>query len=169
MTAPREPSMEDILASIKKVIAEEKELRAAIPPGPSGDDDLGPDPDDDVLELDQPMDVAPPAPQAPAEPPPETTPEPAAEPPAQPEAGPPADLGPPLVAEEVADAGRARLAELTSVAASAPPPQPATNPLDEIVRDMLRPALKAWLDEHLPRIVDEHVKREISRITGKPL
>ena len=27
----REPSMEDILASIKKVIAEEKELRTAIP------------------------------------------------------------------------------------------------------------------------------------------
>ena len=28
----REPSMEDILASIKKVIAEEKELRSAVPP-----------------------------------------------------------------------------------------------------------------------------------------
>ena len=34
---------------------------------------------------------------------------------------------------------------------------------------MLRPVLKQWLDENLPRIVDEHVKREISRITGKPL
>lgn len=144
MTAPREPSMEDILASIKKVIAEEKELRAAIPPGPSGDDDFDPAAEDDVLELDQPMDVAPPPPE------------------------PPADLGPPLVAEDVADDSRARLAELTSVAAAAPP-QPAANPLDDIVRDMLRPALKAWLDEHLPRIVDEHVKREISRITGKPL
>jgi len=29
--------------------------------------------------------------------------------------------------------------------------------------------LKQWLDDNLPRIVDEHVKREISRITGKPL
>ena len=28
----REPSMEDILASIKRVIAEEKEIRAAAPP-----------------------------------------------------------------------------------------------------------------------------------------
>ena len=148
MTAPREPSMEDILASIKKVIAEEKELRAAIPPGPSGDDEPGSGDDEDVLELDQPMDTAPSAPAAPE---------------------PPADLGPPLVDEEVADAGRARLAELTSIAAAAPPAQPAGNPLEDIVRDMLRPALKAWLDEHLPRIVDEHVKREISRITGKPL
>jgi cell pole-organizing protein PopZ len=29
--------------------------------------------------------------------------------------------------------------------------------------------LKEWLDDHLPRLVDEHVKREISRITGRPL
>jgi cell pole-organizing protein PopZ len=148
MTAPREPSMEDILASIKKVIAEEKELRAAIPPGPAGDDDDGDPAEEDVLELDQPMDLAPP-------------------PPAPPE--PRADPGPPLVDEEVADDSRARLAELSSIAAAAPPPQPAVNPLEDIVREMLRPALKAWLDAHLPQIVDEHVKREISRITGKPL
>jgi cell pole-organizing protein PopZ len=38
-----------------------------------------------------------------------------------------------------------------------------------MVRDMLRPVLKQWLDEHLPQMVDEHVRREISRITGKPL
>jgi cell pole-organizing protein PopZ len=29
--------------------------------------------------------------------------------------------------------------------------------------------LKAWLDENLPQMVEEHVKREISRITGRPL
>jgi cell pole-organizing protein PopZ len=34
---------------------------------------------------------------------------------------------------------------------------------------MLRPILKEWLDEHLPTIVNEHVKREISRITGRKL
>ena len=31
---------------------------------------------------------------------------------------------------------------------------------------MLRPMLKQWLDEHLPQMVEEHVKREITRITG---
>ena len=46
MQTPREPSMEDILASIKRVIAEEKELRASIPPVSEGGED------DDVLELD---------------------------------------------------------------------------------------------------------------------
>ena len=34
---------------------------------------------------------------------------------------------------------------------------------------MLRPILKQWLDDYLPRVVDEHVKREINRITGKPV
>jgi len=37
------------------------------------------------------------------------------------------------------------------------------------VREMLKPILKQWLDEHLPQMVDEHVKREITRITGRPL
>ena len=42
-TPGREPSMEDILASIKKVIAEEKELR------------ISPAPSEDVLELNEPL------------------------------------------------------------------------------------------------------------------
>ena len=41
--------------------------------------------------------------------------------------------------------------------------------LEDLVKEMLRPMLKQWLDDNLPQIVDEHVKREISRITGKPL
>jgi cell pole-organizing protein PopZ len=134
MQTPREPSMEDILASIKRVIAEEKEIRAAIPPASDEDAD-----DEDVLELDE-----------------EVTAE-------------PVDLGPPLVDDDVAGGSRARLAELSTVAASAPPPAPPVNPMEDMVREMLRPLLKQWLDDHLPRIVDEHVKREISRITGKPL
>ena len=137
MQTPRDPSMEDILASIKRVIAEEKELRAAVPPSqPASLDD---EDEEDILELDHPI-----------------------------EPEPPIDTGPPLLDEVAADSSRMKLEQLTSVAAAAPPP-PAVNPLEEMLRDMLRPALKQWLDEHLPRIVDEHVRREISRITGKPL
>ena len=147
MQTPREPSMEDILASIKRVIAEEKELRAAIPPSlepaAQGDDD-----EEDVLELDHSMAAAPPAPVAPPE---------------------PLDLGPPLLDAEAASETASRLAALSSVAATAPAPGPPANPLEDMLKEMLRPVLKQWLDEHLPRIVDEHVKREISRITGKPL
>jgi len=128
--------MEDILASIKRVIAEEKEQRA-VPPT-SSEEDQG---DDDVLELDESM---------------------AAERPA------PLELGPPLLDEEAADTSRQKLEALSSVAASAPVPA-SVNPLEDMLREMLRPVLKQWLDENLPRIVDEHVKREITRITGRPL
>ena len=138
--ASRDPSMEDILASIKRVIAEEKEIRAAAPPPPppGDDDELA---EDDVLELDSTM----------------AAPEDYVE---------PLDLGPPLVEESLADSSRARLDELAVVAATAPPP-PVGNPLEDMVRDLLRPVLKQWLDDHLPKIVDEHVKREIHRITGR--
>jgi cell pole-organizing protein PopZ len=140
----REPSMEDILASIKRVIAEEKELRAAVGPESDAKGDAA---EEEVLELDETM---------------EAEGEPA-------EAAEPLDLGPPLLDENAAGSSRQALDELSDVAAHAPPPQPSANPLEDMLREMLRPVLKQWLDENLPRIVDEHVKREISRITGRPL
>ena len=133
----REPSMEDILASIKKVIAEEKELRTAVTIQSSQADEQ-PEEQDDVLELDQPL-------------------------------APPVDLGPPLVDESAIETARHSLEELSTVAASAPPPAPQVNPLEEVVREMLKPMLKQWLDENLPEMVSEHVRREISRISGRPV
>jgi cell pole-organizing protein PopZ len=132
--------MEDILASIKKVIAEEKELRTVAPhesvdAGPAAEtSELD---EEDVLELDEPL-------------------------------APPADLGPPLVDEEIAGQSRHALEQLQTIAATIPA-APAVNPLEDMVREMLRPMLKQWLDEHLPQMVEEHVKREITRITGRPL
>ena len=136
----REPSMEDILASIKKVIAEEKELRATVAPSQAAEADVPEqdgEADADVLELDEPL-------------------------------APPADLGPPLLDEEVAGHSRQALEQLQTVAATVPA-LPPVNPLEDMVREMLKPILKQWLDEHLPQMVDEHVKREITRITGRPL
>ena len=137
MAGAREPSMEDILASIKRVIAEEKEIRAAAPP-PVAEEEAA---EQDVLELDESMEE---------------------------QGAPPVDLGPPLLEDDVADNSRQKLEELASLAATAPPVAQA-NPLEEMVREMLRPILKQWLDDHLPNIVDEHVKREIHRITGRPV
>ncbi len=133
----REPSMEDILASIKKVIAEEKDLRTAPPAARRPQDDPIPEDNEEVLELDEPL-------------------------------APPVDLGPPLVKDEVAETSRHSLETLSTIAATVPA-APPVNPLEEMVREMLRPILKQWLDDHLPGIVDEHVKREITRITGRPL
>jgi uncharacterized protein len=42
----------------------------------------------------------------------------------------------------------------------------ASNTLEALVRDMLKPMLKTWLDAHLPEIVDRIVAREIQRISG---
>jgi uncharacterized protein len=39
--------------------------------------------------------------------------------------------------------------------------------LEGLVRDMMRPMLKDWLDSHLPDIVESMVEREIARITKK--
>ena len=138
----REPSMEDILASIKKVIAEEKELRAVVRPAgqPEPADTVDEDQEgeaEDVLELQEPL-------------------------------APPADLGPPLLDEQAVGHSREALEQLSTIAATVPPVS-VVNPLEEMVREMLKPILKQWLDEHLPGIVDEHVKREISRITGRPV
>jgi cell pole-organizing protein PopZ len=139
----REPSMEDILASIKKVIAEEKEQRQSVPSAdeledaPLPEEESSESEDGDVLELNEPL--------APA-----------------------IDLGPPLIDDSVAGHSRQALEELQTIAATVPP-APQVNPLEDMVREMLKPILKQWLDEHLPGMVDEHVKREITRITGRPL
>ncbi len=36
--------------------------------------------------------------------------------------------------------------------------------LEEVTRELLRPLLKAWLDEHLPAIVQDKVDEEVARI-----
>lgn len=39
--------------------------------------------------------------------------------------------------------------------------------LEEVVREMLRPLLKAWLDQHLPAIVQAKVDEEVARIARR--
>lgn len=162
-----DPSMEQALAAIKRVMAEDKGERAtrarAVPPRSP---DLEPDAPDTVLELDQPLidnglpmvDLDDRLIDIPYE-------EPASdEEPAAPSETTDAE---PLVSEATLESTRARLAELHQ-AASAPPAAPADmNPFEQMVREMMRPMLRDWLDEHLPRVIEEQVKREIGRITGQ--
>jgi cell pole-organizing protein PopZ len=37
--------------------------------------------------------------------------------------------------------------------------------LDDMVREMLRPMLKAWLDDNLPNMVERMVRAEIERVS----
>jgi cell pole-organizing protein PopZ len=184
-----EPSMEDILASIKRIIAEDAEngapLRARRRPAPPPPVDDFVD-DDDVLELSE---------QAPAPAPVVAEPEPvqlaAAEPvaaaapvvaepiaePAPMPMSPPVTAAPePVVAPSVAEKPETIVSPQTAEASRAPldtlsrlvvkPETAGADTLEGMVREMLRPMLSDWLDRNLPDLVESMVAKEIARITG---
>jgi cell pole-organizing protein PopZ len=43
----------------------------------------------------------------------------------------------------------------------------ADRTLEDIVRDMLRPTLETWLNQHLPGLVERLVREEIARVIGE--
>jgi hypothetical protein len=52
-------------------------------------------------------------------------------------------------------------------AAQDPGPAVGGRNLEDIVKDMLRPMLKDWLDKNLPPMVERYVEREIVRLTRR--
>lgn len=94
---------------------------------------------------------------------PEAAPEPASASPAPATAAP--DEG--LIAGSAAAVMRERLSTLSSLSAAAPRDEAPAHPLEDVVRDMLRPLLKDWLDTNLEGIVERMVQDEITRITGR--
>jgi uncharacterized protein len=167
-----EPSMEEILSSIKRIIAEEGDAATvsrprrtaartapvAPPPAPAFEDE------DEVLELGEDM-VPPPAerPRAPARP---ITPPPVEsvvdENPSIEEASHRLDA---ILSERTAEASRQPLEALSRMIVK--PEVTGSDTLEGMVRDMLRPMLREWLDANLPRVVEAMVAREISRITNR--
>ncbi len=171
-----EPTMEEILASIRRIIAEDgRDMSpAAMVGGHSGetgdgDDDMildeaMPDPvteesdnasDDSGFEAIYPARAADSGSQDAEDEVLDLT-DPAAPPPP-----------PQLVSEEAATLSASTLAALSSLVVSGPRTEDHT--LEGMVREMLRPMLKEWLDARLPEIVERLVSREIARITGKSL
>lgn len=76
----------------------------------------------------------------------------------------------PLTTDSARDTMRENLAALAMLAQPSMPPQivrTGETSLEGMVRDMLRPMLAEWLDAHLPGMVEKMVKDEISRIAGK--
>lgn len=162
-----EPSMEDILSSIKRIIAEEGETataahrarRAARPLAPRAEPEtLGGDSygHEEVLELSDAVDEeAPLAVQKPA------APVAAARVAAAPAAPVAAD---PLLSQRTAEASRGPLDALSRMVVK--PEIAGSDTLEALVREMLRPMLAEWLDANLPGLVETMVSREIARITG---
>ncbi len=145
-----EPSVEEILESIKKVIARDnretqlaerqrRETDGVAPPAPEPiDDDVF---DDEVFDLGEHyIDFA----------------------------DQPSDRG--LTTESSARSMRDSLAALAMIAEPGVPPQivrSGETSLEELTRELLRPMLADWLDRNLPEMVERLVKAEIARIAGK--
>jgi cell pole-organizing protein PopZ len=161
-----EPSVEEILESIKKVIARENGAgfgSAALgrrrsltePVEPAAADEA-----EEVLELDEDAMVALAAEQDAFE----AEEERAAYGPAIP------DPDAPLTGEATSTAMRDNFAALAMLAQPSRPPQivrSGETSVEELTRELLRPMLAKWLDENLPGMVEELVKAEIARIAGK--
>ena len=74
-----------------------------------------------------------------------------------------------IISAESAGAARSSLDALSSLLVKPAEPEAADNTLEGLVREMLRPMMKEWLDANLPRLVEGMVAKEIARITGRPL
>ncbi|MBS0247741.1 MAG: DUF2497 domain-containing protein [Proteobacteria bacterium] len=216
----QEPSMEEILASIRRIIADEDTGKAAKPaaappppappkPAPAPPPAAAkpappppppPKPSNNQADIDAmlaSMDAAPKAPEAVAPPPP---PPPAPPPPAASDV---LDLTEAMATPPPPAQSFRRIDAASDVvfaegdaepAAPLPPPSPALDrgllsnatrsavdsafhslantvlgnnarTLEDLVKEMLRPMLKSWLDDNLPGLVERIVRAEIERVS----
>ncbi len=152
-----EPSMEEILASIRRIISEEEQApndpvldltqtEQSVAPPPAIDDDLVFEAVEQVVAQE-----APPAPVAPA---------PVAAPPraAAQVIEPSADT---ILSPPTATAAAGAMARLAGTLRVADTPGQT---VEGVVRELLKPMLKEWLDQNLPSIVEARVEAELERI-----
>lgn len=212
-TKASEPSMEEILASIRRIIADDEPAKPAAKPAAAAPEpmaakaDDGPKSQDDIDALLAGFDAI----EEPAPPPPPPPVVKAVPPPPPPKPVQEAEIFELTRADAVPDhVGMIRpIAQRADVEfferpqappppapAAAPPPAPATQPgptlmsaethaavgaafgslantmlsgsartIDDLVKDMLRPMLKTWLDDNLPQLVERLVRAEIERVS----
>jgi cell pole-organizing protein PopZ len=158
-TEQQEPTMEEILSSIRRIINEE---------GDEESDSVTADTNADEIPVFKPA----------AEPEPKPKPEPKAE--SKPVADneileltefaddPQEDGGestPPdaIISDEAVGRTHQSFTELSALMVAGY--EGADNTLEGLVRELLKPMLKAYLDENLPRIAEEMVAKEIARIS----
>jgi cell pole-organizing protein PopZ len=162
-----DPSMEDILASIRRILAEEEGGPAA-PASPAAAAGIA----DGVLQLDASMMLPDPV-VASAPPPPDVPPAPAS-----PALGQFAPLQfenamlPPnenLIGAEASAAAATSVGSLVRTLTAERTTQVYTRgpTIEDMVRAELRPLLKQWLDTNLPGMVERLVRTEIERVVGR--
>ena len=178
-----DPQMDDILASIRRILNEDEAQGAAQPPAAGEPLELTeammvqPEPTAEAAPpITPPMVPSPVTPPVPspvtppvaspvtplaAAPSPQTPPAPVALPP-----GADALIGPAVAAATTQAIGQV----LRAVADERAAPVHRGGPtIEDVVREELRPLLKSWLDQHLPPIVERLVRAEIERVVGRAL
>lgn len=171
---PNEPSMEEILSSIKRIIADEERAvsrapRRGVAASPGRIAVLDENGEDQILELTEALlddsdDMEEDVPETPARPMNRTAkPSRAARPR---DTAPATPLSAAVLSDMSAKAARDSLDNLSKLIVNGAENGEA-NTLEGLVRELLRPMLKDWLDANLPVIVETLVKREIDRITGR--
>ncbi len=147
-----DPSMEDILASIRKILADETvaeenqaeepqvEMQPEPAPAPVVEPVVQATPDDDVFDLSN-AQIVTPAP-APA---------------------------PTLVAQPVAKASACTLSYLAQMIAEDKKSSIGNGGLtiEEIVKETIRPIIKEWLNQNLYDMVERLVRKEIEKVADK--
>jgi len=186
----QEPSMEEILASIRRIISEDDEPGADASDGDTAPmEDASADADPPPPPPPQPEPDPEPAPQMDAvEEKPEPPPPPVAapvpqddvleltnvvdEPPKPPAGDQYIDLNRPpmrthnIVSDQPAVSTSEYFARLAIIAQERGQLGGSIT-VEEMSRELMRPMLQAWLDENLPRIVERQVQNEIERIVRK--
>jgi uncharacterized protein len=181
-----EPSMEEILASIRAIIADDRAAEPAKPvaapkPVASGGPQIvySKDSPSPLRAVPEPESIPPktqsaPPPVADAPPPPwrrppvealiarRPEPEPQArqDPPPAPETIPDQEpaIEPPLLSDEADQAVSESFQVLSTSLAF------QSDEIEAMTREILRPMIKTWLDEHLPSLVERLVRAEIQRV-----
>ena len=194
--ANNDPSMDDILASIRKIISDD-EARAQVngdasTPAAANSSNPAAKRDDVLLLTDlveEPPEDMPPAPEPtpmpqridpivagempqPTVPPIEPVPVIIPVAPVEAPVKQPTDTLIEAGAAGVAASAFDRLSQavqesVPTPAAQEPGPAVGGRNLEDIVKDMLRPMLKEWLDRNLPPMVERYVEREIVRLTRR--
>jgi cell pole-organizing protein PopZ len=176
----QEPSMEDILASIRRILSEDEEEEARKATEESEDvEAMVPEPEPEP----EPMAFEPePEPEPEYEPEPEPIYEPEPEPEPEPELS-------SNIVDEVLELTETMMVGKPGRIISPPTAQASTDVLSDLaraildrrefgigdrgitleamVRNMLRPLLKEWLDRNLPHLIERLVKKEIDRMVNR--
>jgi cell pole-organizing protein PopZ len=160
--------MEDVLASIRRIL---DDGTGSLPPPPV--EAMEPEPAPEPPPPAPPAAVAAPAVPAPAVPADVFILEPAMmieEPAPMPQASPeqPAMAAYPLLAPETQSAASGSLSDLVRTLSERQTQIYRSGPtLEDIVRDEMRPIIKAWLDTNLPPMVERLVRDEIERVVNR--